>query len=116
VDVERRQADGAVEVEDVDLLGIRGLGDDGPEEAPQAGLGGGPVGGIGRVVEERPGVVTDTGQRPDEDDVPALLVDPAVERVGLDPGDRVEPVVQRIRQVAGRPDVGDRPDGDDGDR
>ena len=82
----------------------------------QPGRGVALVGRAARRVEERPGVVAEARDRPDVDDVAGLLVDPALERIGLDRGDRVEPVVDAGGEVAGRADVDDRADDEDRDR
>jgi hypothetical protein len=105
-----RELDRPVEVEDVDLLGVGGLRHDRLEDGPQALLGGG-MGRGGRArVEVVTSVVTHARHAADEHDVAALLVDPAIERVRLDAGDRVEPLVQRLRQVACRPGIDDHAD------
>ncbi len=112
---QRRQPDLAVQVEDEDLLGVGRIADDRLEVPAQPGRGVALGGRGGSRVEEGPGVVAEARDRPDVDDVAGLLVDPALERIGLDRGDRVEPVVDTGGEVAGRPDVDDRPDDEDGD-
>ena len=113
---ERRELDRATEVDEEDLLGIAGLRHDRREDRAQTLLGIGPDRRGRCGVEQVARFIAHPRQPRDEDDVPRLLVDPAVDRIGLGPGDRVEPVIDGRRQVIGRAHIDDSPDDQDRDR
>ncbi len=110
---EGREPDNPVEVGDVDLVGVGGLGDDRRKDIPQAALGRRARRGVDRRIEECPRIVADAGDDGDEDDIARLLVDPAVELAGLERRDGTETVIDGARQVARRPNVDDRTDNED---
>ena len=113
--------DGAVEVEQEQLLGVGGLRhhvfqgrlDAGVRRRPARSAGPALQHALGCLCETAPARVARdvTAEQPaDEHDVPPLLVQPAVERVGLQLLGGVEPVEHLRFERAPGPEVRDRPD------